>query len=74
VWREAREGTQEPRPRRLPGRGIRPRLDNLLSGPDGDNHGTRFGFLTNSTTVDIYHADLTPTTPWSYEFRYGVLA
>jgi hypothetical protein len=47
-------------------------VDNL----DGsDNHIKRFGFLTNSTTVDIYYGDNNPadSADWTYRLDYAVL-
>ena len=39
-----------------------------------DNHIKRFGFLTNSTTVDIYFEDKDPLfSYWFYELRYATL-
>jgi hypothetical protein len=50
-------------------------VDNLASGGAGDNHIKRFGFLTRSTTVDIYYGDQDPSdsADWSYLFRYAIL-
>ena len=50
-------------------------VDNLSSGGDGDNHIKRFGFLTNSTTVDIYYGDINPadSADWTYRLDYAVL-
>ena len=49
-------------------------MDNLPSGSDGDNHIKRFGFLTNSMTVDIYDGIEAPSAPWPDEVRYVALA
>jgi len=51
-------------------------VDNLGTGGSGDNHIKRFGFLTHSTTVDIYYGDNNPadSADWTYRFEYAVLS
>lgn len=50
-------------------------VDNVENGGESDNHIKRFGFLTNSTTVDIYYGDNDPTDSgyWRWDLSYGIL-
>ncbi len=50
-------------------------VDNVGPTGDPDNHIKRFGFLTNSTTVDIYYGDINPadSADWTYRFDYAIL-
>jgi hypothetical protein len=51
-------------------------VNNTASGGSGDNHIKRFGFLTNSTTVDIYYGDNNPadSADWTYQLNYAILS
>jgi hypothetical protein len=50
-------------------------VQNVENNGTADNHIKRFGFLTHSTTVDIYYGDKDPTDSgyWSYRLWYAVL-
>jgi hypothetical protein len=50
-------------------------VQNVENGGEADNHIKRFGFLTHSTTVDIYYGDKDPTDSgyWRYDLSYAVL-
>jgi hypothetical protein len=50
-------------------------VDGLGTGGAGDNHIKRFGFLTRSTTVDVYFGDIDPadSARWEYRLDYAVL-
>ena len=50
-------------------------VKNIENGGEADNHIKRFGFLTNSTTIDIYYGDKDPTDSgyWSYRLSYAIL-
>jgi hypothetical protein len=50
-------------------------VNNVNSGDSGDNHIKRFGFLTNSTTVDVFYGDKDPadSADWTYQLNYAIL-
>jgi hypothetical protein len=50
-------------------------VNNVNSGSSGDNHIKRFGFLTNSTNVDVYYGDISPadSADWTYQLNYAIL-
>jgi hypothetical protein len=51
-------------------------VNNTASGGSGDNHIKRFGFLTNSASVDVFYGDNNPadSADWTYLLNYATLS